>query len=120
MYVFVCFTNFDLIYFLQAIKDVDWKVEHLVILTTYSQLNDNTRNHEIYDNVDWLMIWLDEAHKIKNKKTAAWSNVDRLISFLRFCITGIIQLSLSFNILLAIFASKKFIASDDHYQYTYR
>ena len=60
----------------------------MVVISTYSQIGAKTNNSDIYYMIQWLSVWLDEGHKIKNNKTQTNNNVHQLQSTMRVVITG--------------------------------
>ena len=72
----------------QEIAYVNWNKDNLVILTTYSQMQNNVNNSEIYYLKYWGMIVLDESHLVRNANTARYQSIKFLKALLRFLITG--------------------------------
>lgn len=58
---------------------------HTTVVTTYGIL---LREIKLLEKFDWQMILLDEAHFVKNNKTATYNAARQLRGRLRLCLTG--------------------------------
>ena len=56
-----------------------------LVITSYALLH---RDAEMYSNMDWNGIVLDEAHFIKNNRTKTYQAIEQMTSEWRLCLTG--------------------------------
>jgi DNA repair protein RAD16 len=54
----------------------------------YSDSEKNTRNMILLTNVNWGRVVLDEAHRIRNRKTRRFKSIVGLNADFRWCLTG--------------------------------
>lgn len=63
----------------------------MVVISTYHQIDKKTKNRSKYFNRTWLMVVLDEAHKIRNVDTEFNKNCNALKAQYRLCLTGMLE-----------------------------
>ena len=106
-YYLFTFINLHLSQIIPTIRWKDYKHNKLIIITTYSQLNTNTKNNHYYYKITWGIVLLDECHKIHNLSTQIFNHIIKLKAEYRIALSGInlsLFLSLSLCLLIITFS----------------
>jgi len=61
---------------------------YTIAITTYSKLRGNARYKDLYLDLPWLSVCLDEAHTVRNPETQACQLLQQIQGEYRFCLTG--------------------------------
>ena len=73
---------------MQDVGRINWDIPNLIVISTFSHLQDQAGTLKVLENVDWLAIFLDEAHVIRNAETQSHIRLIKMKAFYRLCITG--------------------------------